>query len=94
MKPTYRRALNNVPTLFGCERNLFIAGMFVGLGEFIMFSSLIVGLVAFGIFATLGYFKANDPAVLRLLLNPGRYKAIYDPAQRKPFVVHIYDLNN
>ncbi|HYI92082.1 MAG TPA: hypothetical protein VEX68_00930 [Bryobacteraceae bacterium] len=90
MRPTFR-SLNKVLTLCGCERRLFISGLFVSFGLFAVFTSVLVGLATFGCFAALGYCKAKDPIMLRLIFNPGKFKALYDPARRKPFAVTVYD---
>jgi hypothetical protein len=89
MRPTYR-TLNKHLTLCGCDRQLFLCGLFIGLGLFLTFSSLIVGGVSFFCFAALGWFRARDPVLLRLLFNPGRFKGWYDPGIRRPFPVVIY----
>lgn len=93
MRRTYR-SLNKILTLCGCERRLFLAGMFVGLGIFMSTSSIIVGLATFFCFAVFGFFKAQDPIMLRLLFNPGRFRNQYDPAIRRPFPVAYYDSRN
>lgn len=90
MHPTYR-TLNKHLTLCGCDRQLFICGLFVGFGLFLTFSSIVVGLVTFFCFAGLGWFRAQDPIMLRLLFNPGRCKSQYDPAIRRPFPIAIHD---
>lgn len=90
MRSTYR-SLNKHLTLCGCDRQLFICGLFVGLGLFLTFSSIVVGLVTFACFGVLGWFRAQDPILLRLLFNPGRFKSQYDPAVREPFPVAIHD---
>lgn len=87
--PTYR-ALNRTLTLCGCERRLFLCAMFIGLGMFLTFKSIIAGLMVFLCFAVLGYFSAKDPTTLRLLFNASRYRNQYDPGIRRPFPV-VYD---
>lgn len=89
MRSTFR-SLNKTLTLCGCERRLFLCGLFVGFGLFATFGSIVVGFVAFGIFAFLGYLKARDPILLRLIFNPGKFKRQYDPAIRRPFPVILY----
>src|SRR5690606_38875609 len=93
MRPTFR-SLNKVLTLCGCERRLFFCGMFVGFGLFATFGSILVGLVTSGCFAALGYAKAQDPIMLRLTFNPGKFKAQYDPAIFHPFPVALYGSND
>ena len=90
MRPTFR-SLNKHLTLMGCDRQLMIAGMFVGFGLFVTLASVIVGLVTFAIFAGMGRYKAKDPAALRLLFNPGGARNRYDSAIRRPFPVSFHD---
>ena len=90
MRPTYR-ALTKHLTLCGCDRQLFICGLFVGLGLFLTFGSLVVGAVTFSCFAVMGRFRAQDPVLLRLLFNPGRFRSWYDAAVRRPFPIAIHD---
>ena len=89
MRPTFR-SINKTLTLLGCDRQLMIAGMFVGFGLFVALSSVVVGLVTFGCFFVLGRHKAKDPAALRLLFNPGGARNRYDPAIRRPFPVRFH----
>jgi hypothetical protein len=93
MHRTYR-SLNKILTICGCERRLFLSGMFVGLGLFMSTSSIIVGLATFVCFAGFGYFTAQDPIVLRLIFNPGRFRNQYDPAIKRPFAVTYYESRN
>ena len=93
MKPTFR-SLNKTLTIAGCERRLFICGLFIGFGLFATFTSVIVGLTTFSCFAALGFLKARDPIMLQLIFNPGKFKVMYSPAIRKPFPVSIYDRYN
>jgi len=89
MRSTYR-TLNKHLTLCGCDRQLFLCGLFTGLGLFLTFSSLVVGVVSFACFAGLGWFRAQDPVLLRLIFNPSRFRTWYDPAVRRPFPIVIY----
>lgn len=93
MRSTFR-SLNKTLTLCGCERRLFLCGMFVGFGLFATFGSLTVGAVTILIFLFLGRLKARDPILLRLLFNPGKFKRQYDPAIRRPFPVILYGSTN
>ena len=93
MRPTYR-SLNKQLTLCGSDRQLLLAGLFVGFGLFATFSSITVGVVTFLCFAALGWLKARDPILLRLLFNAGKFHNQYDPAIRRPFPVVIYGSNN
>jgi hypothetical protein len=47
-------------------------------------SSIIVGVATFVCLAGFGYFTAQDPIVLRLIFNPGRFRNQYDPAIKRP----------
>lgn len=93
MQRTYR-SLNKLLTICGCERRLFLCGMFVGLGLFMATSSIIVGLTTFICVAVFGYYTAQDPIMLRILFNPGKFRNQYDPAIRKPFPVVFYGPRN
>ena len=86
MHPVYR-SLNKHLTLLGCDRQLMIAAMFVAFGLFVTTSSIVVGLATFFCFAGLGWFKAKDPAALRLLFNASGHRNRYDPGTRRPFAV-------
>lgn len=90
MRPTYR-ILNKQLTLCGCDRQVFLCGLFIGLGLFLTFSSIVVGLVTFSCFALLGWFRAKDPVLLRMLFNAGQFKSHYNPATRRPFLMVIHD---
>jgi type IV secretory pathway TrbD component len=85
MKPTYR-SLNKRMVLLGCDRRLFLSGLFVGVSMLMLFSSFTFGLVIFSIFATAGWFQARDPVLLRLLLRFGQ-RAQFDPAKFESFPV-------
>ena len=85
------RTLNKVLLICGCERRMFLGGVFVGLGMFLCFASVTFGVSIFALFVSLGYFHARDPVMLRVLLNLSRIPSEYDPAKRSDFVVHIYD---
>lgn len=89
MRPTYR-SLNKQLTLMGCDRQMMIAAMFVGVGLLIALSSVTVGLVTFFCFAGLGRAKAKDPATLRLIFNPGGARNQYDAAIVRPFPVLFF----
>ena len=84
MKPTYR-VLNKTLTIAGCDRQVFISGMMIGVGFFMTFGSIIVGVLVFGFFAFLAWLRAKDPVRIGLLFNGGKYRAHYDAAVREPF---------
>jgi hypothetical protein len=85
------RCLNKPLTLCGCDRQLFICGLFVALGLFMTFTSLVVGFTTFFCFASLGWYKAIDPAKMRLIFNAGRFRNQYDAAIRRPRTVLLRD---
>jgi hypothetical protein len=89
MRPTFR-SLNKTLTICGCERRLWLAGLFIGLGMFMTFGSIMVGIITFLCFVSLGWLKAHDPIMLRLIFNPGKFRNQYDPAIRRPFMVVFY----
>lgn len=88
MKPTYR-SLNKRMLICGCDRSLFLSGLFVGVGLFMTLGNFTFGLIIFAAFVALGWCQAQDPVLLRLLLSPGRHRAQYDPAKYEPFPVII-----
>jgi type IV secretory pathway TrbD component len=92
MRPTYR-VLNKHLTLCGCDRQLFIAGLFAGFGLFATLTSLTAGLVTFACFVTLGRLKAKDVTAFRVMFNPGGHKNRYDAAIRHPFPVTYHAQN-
>jgi type IV secretory pathway TrbD component len=85
MKPTYR-SLNKRMVLLGCDRRLFLSGLFVGVSMLMLFGSFTFGLIVFGIFATAGWFQARDPVLLRLMLRFGQ-QVQFDPAKFESFPV-------
>jgi len=89
MRTTYR-TLNKHLTLCGCDRPLFLCGLFTGLGLFLTFSSIVVGVITFSCFAVLGWFRAQDPVLLRLMFNPGRFRTWYDAGVCRPFPVRFH----
>jgi type IV secretory pathway TrbD component len=87
MKPTYR-SLNKRLVLAGCDRRLFLSGLFVGVSMLMLFGSFTFGLIIFAIFATAGWFQARDPVLLRLILRLAE-QARFDPAKFESFLVVI-----
>ena len=81
MQPTYR-VMNKRLMLCGCDRQVFLAGLFSGAGLFNATDSPLVGFITIAIFTVVAYFHAKDPTALRIFLNSRRYKAMYDPAKR------------
>ena len=88
MKPTYR-ALNKRLVLCGCDRRMFLSGLFVGVSMLMLFGSFTCGLILFGVFACAGWFHAKDPVLLRLMLRFGQ-PAQFDAGKFEPFPVVIY----
>ena len=88
MKPTYR-SLNKRMVLLGCDRRLFLSGLFAGVSMLMLFGSFTFGVIIFSLFATAGWFQARDPVLLRLLLRLGQC-AQFDPAKFEPFPVLFY----
>lgn len=88
MKPTYR-SLNKRLVLLGCDRRLFLSGLFVGVSMLMLFGSFTFGLIIFNVFATAGWFQARDPVLLRLMLRFGQ-RAQLDPAKYESFPVVFY----
>ena len=88
MKPTYR-SLNKRMVLLGCDRRLFLSGLFVGVSMLMLFGSFTFGVVIFSVFATAGWFQARDPVLLRLMLRFGQ-RAQFDPAKVESFPVVFY----
>jgi hypothetical protein len=89
MKPTYR-SLNKRMVICSCDRSLFLAGLFVGVGMFMTLGNFTFGLIIFAVFATMGWCQARDPVLLRLMLSFNRQCVQFDPAKVEPFPVIIY----
>ena len=53
MKPTYR-SLNKRMVLLGCDRRLFLSGLFVGVSMLMLFGSFTFGLIIFSVFGIPG----------------------------------------
>lgn len=83
-KPTYR-VLNKHLTIMGIDRQLMILAIFIGGGFVMALGSIITGLVVFGVFAGLGWMKAQDPIGMQLAMS--RPPAHFDPALKQPFVL-------
>lgn len=82
------RSINRPLTIWGAERRLFFLAMVMGAATFNFFGSLLSGLVMFtSLYLFARWATKTDPQVLRVLLNSGRFRAQYDPAQWKPVLV-------
>jgi type IV secretory pathway TrbD component len=81
MNPIHR-SLNKPLTILGVERKLFFFSMLVGAGAFNFFGSLLGGLLMFAVlFFAARMATANDPQLLRILINASKFKSRYDPAK-------------
>ena len=79
--PVYR-ALNKPLTVWGAERRLFFLSAITGGAVFNFFGSLAGGLLMFtALFIGARWATTTDPEILRILLNSGRCRRIYDPAK-------------
>ena len=85
MKPTYR-SLNKRMVLLGCDRRLFLSGLFVGVSMLMLFGSFTFGLILFSVFATAGWFQARDAVLLSLMIRLGQ-RTQFDPAKFESFLV-------
>jgi hypothetical protein len=75
--------------LLGCDRRLFLSGLFAGVSMLMLFGSFTFGVIIFAVFATAGWFHGRDPVLLRLLLRFGQ-RAQFDPAKFESFPVVVY----
>jgi type IV secretory pathway TrbD component len=85
------RAMNKSMTFMGCDSKILGVGMFAAGGVFASFLAFKLAVIVFACFAIIARYKAKDPVALRAYLNPGRYRAQYDPGKRVPFQVVFYD---
>jgi len=76
------RSLNKPLTILGVERKLFFFSMLIGAGVFNFFGSLLGGLLMFAVlFFAARMATADDPQLLRILINASKFKLRYDPAK-------------
>ncbi len=79
VNPVYK-AMNRPLTILGAERRLFFAALVLGGAVFNLFGSLFSGI---GMFAVLlipaQWATRNDPQLLRILFNSGKFRKQYDP---------------
>src|SRR5258708_27422817 len=81
MNPIHR-SLNRPLTILGVERKLFFFSMLVGAGVFNFFGRLLGALLMFGVlFFAVRMATANDPQLLRIIINASKFKSRYDPAK-------------
>ena len=75
--------MNKLLTIWGIERRLFFLALLMGGATFTFFSSLVGGLLMFGLLAFFGrWASATDPQILSIFLNSSRFRTQYDPAKR------------
>ena len=75
-------SLNRPLNILGVERKLFFFSMLVGAGVFNFFGSLLGGLLMFIVlFLAARMATANDPQLLRIIINASKFKSRYDPAK-------------
>ena len=86
-KNKIHKTLNKPLTILGVERKLFFFSMLTGAGVFNFFGSLLGGLLMFLVlFIAARMATAQDPQLLRILLNASKFKSRYDPAKREPWL--------
>ena len=89
------RSLNKPLTILGVERKVFFFSMLVGAGVFNFFGSLLGGLLMFAVlFLAARMTTANDPQLLRILLNASKFKSRYDSAKHAPLLEKGSDRND
>lgn len=80
--PVYR-SMNKLLTIWGIERRLFFLALIMGGATFTFFTSLFAGILMFVSLAGFGWWaSANDPQILKILLNSSQLRTQYDPAKR------------
>jgi len=87
--PVYK-SINKPLTIWGVERGLFFLALIMGGATFNLFGSLFSGLVMFAALYLLArWATAEDPQLLRILLNSSRFKTQYDPAKHDQMALQI-----
>ncbi|PWT96941.1 MAG: hypothetical protein C5B51_32285 [Terriglobia bacterium] len=85
-RPTHHavyRSINKPLTIWGVERGLFFLSVVMGGATFNFFGSLLGGVLMFvGLYILARWVTANDPQLLRILLNSARFRHQYDPAKQ------------
>ncbi len=77
---TVYRAINKPLTILGAERRLFFAALVLGGAVFNLFGSLFGGIaMAAVLLIPAKWATRNDPQLLRILLNSGKFHKQYDP---------------
>ena len=76
------RSLNKPLTICGVERRLFFATLVMGTATFNFFGTLTGALLMSASLYTFARVATNrDSEMLRILINSGRFRALYDPAK-------------
>jgi type IV secretory pathway TrbD component len=76
------KSINKPLTIWGAERRLFFLALILGAATFNFFSSLISGLIMFGVlYGFARWATASDLQLLRVLLNSSKFRTQYDPAK-------------
>ena len=77
------KSMNKPLTILGVERKLFFLALVMGGATFNFFGSLMGGLLMFGsLYGFAHWATANDPQIIRILLNSAKFKTQYDPGKR------------
>ena len=80
---TVHRSINKPLTIWGAERRLFFVALVMGAVTFNFFASLTAGICMFMVLYFFARWStANDPQLLRILLNSAKFRNQYDPAKR------------
>jgi type IV secretory pathway TrbD component len=78
------RSLNKPLTILGVERKLFFFAGALGAATFNFFGSLLGGLAMFAVlYMAARLATAQDPEMLRILINASKFKVQYDPAKHE-----------
>ena len=81
---TVHRSMNKPLTIWGAERRLFFVALVMGAVTFNFFASLLAGISMFIVLYLFArWATANDPQILRILLNSAKFRTQYDPAKRQ-----------
>ena len=76
------RSLNKPLIILGVERKLFFFSTIIAAGVFNFFGSFLGGLLMFAVLLIAARMAtADDPQLLRILINASKFKSRYDPAK-------------
>ncbi len=88
-QPTFP-SLNKPLTILGLERRLFFSTLIIGSATFTFFSSLAGGIAMFALlYFVARELTAEDPEMLRILVNSAGLRLRYDAAKREPYQVRM-----